>query len=109
MSVAFRIKRTDNVATLLGGVEAGSQVRVRCEGEESTLLCREAIAEGHKIAVCEIAAGCGVLKYGTAIGTATADISPGDWVHLHNCRSNVDTRSSSLDVHSGASTDVGYE
>ena len=44
---------------------------------------------GHKIASSTISAGSPVHKFGQLIGFATADIAPGDWVHLHNL-ANVD-------------------
>ncbi len=39
---------------------------------------------GHKIASRAIPVGGRVIKYGQTIGFATADITPGDWVHTHN-------------------------
>jgi len=36
------------------------------------------------------------------IGIATRRIEPGEWVHLHNCRSQLDERSGSFDVQTGA-------
>lgn len=44
------------------------------------------IPAGHKIARSAIAAGEPVVKYGDPIGTATADIQPGEWVHSHNMK-----------------------
>ncbi|MEY4984069.1 MAG: hypothetical protein RIR62_2335 [Pseudomonadota bacterium] len=46
-----------------------------------------AIPMAHKIARRPIGAGETVLKYGLPIGIATADIAPGDHVHVHNIRS----------------------
>ncbi|WP_420393677.1 UxaA family hydrolase [Acuticoccus sp.] len=39
---------------------------------------------GHKVAIRAIPAGGDVVKYGVVIGRATADIAPGDHVHVHN-------------------------
>ena len=50
-----------------------------------------------------------VVKFGVRIGHATAAIRAGDWVHLHNCASDVDERSGTLDLHTGATTDTKYE
>ncbi|TGN68236.1 altronate dehydratase [Paracoccus liaowanqingii] len=44
----------------------------------------EAIPAGHKIALCPIAAGEPVLKYGQVIGTATQAIAAGAHVHVQN-------------------------
>jgi hypothetical protein len=43
------------------------------------------------------------------IGSASRDIAPGEWVHLHNCVSRFDERSKTLDVQTGAVTDTIYE
>src|SRR3546814_14357081 len=43
-----------------------------------------AVERGHKIALAPIARGEAVTKYGFSIGTATADIAPGEHVHSHN-------------------------
>lgn len=66
----LRIHETDNVAVALG------------EGE--------AVARGHKVALCDIAEGETVIKYGAPIGRATRDIKAGEWVHTHNLRSHLD-------------------
>lgn len=42
---------------------------------------------GHKVAVVDIAQGADVIEYGQRVGTATAEISKGDYVHTHNVRS----------------------
>lgn len=42
---------------------------------------------GHKIALTQLAAGADVVEYGVRIGVASADIAPGDYVHVHNVRS----------------------
>ena len=109
VAVAFQLNSSDNVATLLADAEAGSRIVIRGEEALPELTAREAIREGHKVALFSIAEGESIVKYGTSIGTATRAVAPGDWVHLHNCRSNYDTRSSTLDIETGASTDVRYE
>jgi altronate dehydratase small subunit len=52
------------------------------------IVPQDRIPTGHKIAVRLIAAGQKVFKYGAAIGSATCDILPGEYVHLHNLRSD---------------------
>lgn len=105
---AFQVKPADNVATLLEDAPAGGRVEVLgpapCVAEP-----REPLELGHKIALREIPAGESVVKYGVPIGIATRPIHPGDWVHLHNCASRVDERSSTLDVSTGATTDMAYD
>jgi len=109
----FQIHSADNVATALDDIAAGP---VEWLGEtaalkgtlsnESQLEAREPIARGHKIALVEIAAGAAILKFGVRIGHATQPIRRGAWVHLHNLGSDLDVRSGTLDLHSGAPTDT---
>lgn len=51
---------------------------------EESIVCRQAIPPGHKVAVKSIAVGQPVRRYGQIIGFATATIEPGDHVHTHN-------------------------
>ena len=44
---------------------------------------------GHKIAVCDIAKGADIIKYGYPIGIATADIKAGESVHSHNMKTGL--------------------
>ena len=44
---------------------------------------------GHKIALVATALGAPVIKFGAVIGHATADISPGEHVHLHNLQGGL--------------------
>lgn len=105
---AYRINQQDNVATLLAPSGPG-EVAVIGETDLHQVHLPEAVAEGHKVALRAIPRGQAVLKYAVPIGEATADIAVGAWVHLHNCRSFLDERSSHLDLESGAPTDVTYE
>ena len=97
----------DNVATMLNDAEPGV-VRVLGEAKVAMVEAAEAIAAGHKVALCPIVAGEPVVKYGVTIGLASADIAAGAWVHTHNCRSRLDERSHTLDRHTGAPTDTHY-
>lgn len=54
------------------------------------LTATDTIPAGHKIALCDIAKGAYIVKYGQIIGRATANISKGDWVHSHNVCSHLD-------------------
>lgn len=58
--------------------------------EDNVLVVLEengSIEFGHKIARYDIARGQNIIKYGSPIGIATANIARGDWVHTHNVRS----------------------
>ena len=45
--------------------------------------------DGHKYALCNIACGDDVIKYGFPIGHATCDIAVGEHVHTHNVKTNL--------------------
>jgi len=103
---AFQIQITDNVATLLDATTAGP-VEIIGAGADA-VAALEAIPPGHKIALCNIHANQAVMKYGARIGHAIRDIKSGEWVHLHNLASDLDERSGSLDLNSGAPTDTDH-
>lgn len=99
----FQIQPQDNVATLLD--DGSDTVRVLgAQPQEIQLL--EKIAPGHKVALRDIAVDEAVIKFGVRIGRASRSIKRGAWVHLHNLASDLDERSGTLDLHSGAPTDT---
>ena len=103
MPHCFQINAADNVATLL---DDGSDA-VRIIGAQSgELSLHEKINRGHKVALKDIATGEAIVKFGVRIGHATQPIQRGAWVHLHNLASDLDVRSGTLDLHSGAPTDT---
>ena len=77
----IRIHPRDNVAVTLHAVPKGTVF--------AGVTAREDIPQGHKMALAAIPAGENVVKYGFAIGHATADILPGMWVHTHNMATNL--------------------
>ena len=81
----IKINPADNVAVALRAVAQGTACTV--EGAQVTVLCN--IPQGHKIALCDIAGGENVIKYGFSIGHATEDIAVGQWVHTHNMTTNL--------------------
>ena len=84
MKPALIISDRDNVATALEALEAGRSIEIAGR----TIVLREPIPSGHKIALVDIAAGDAVVKYGSAIGMATATIPKGAHVHTHNLASS---------------------
>jgi altronate dehydratase small subunit len=108
MKKGFRIHASDNVATLLTDVD-NEEIEIVGAPTGDPIYCCEPIRFGHKVAVFDIAVNSGVMKYGVVIGIATEAIQAGQWVHLHNCRSQLDERSGTLDLHTGAAQDVRYE
>ena len=83
MNPAIVISSADNVATALEPIVAGQTVTAG--GASVTAV--EAIPRGHKIALTFIRSGEIVMKYGNAIGTASANIEAGAHVHTHNVAS----------------------
>ncbi len=47
------------------------------------------LENGHKYALRDIKAGENIIKYGSPIGHATANIKKGDHVHTHNLKTNL--------------------
>ena len=78
----IKINPADNVAVALSALKKGD-VRLG-------VTLPEDVPMGHKFALSAIREGGNVIKYGSPIGRATADIAPGEWVHTHNVRTNLD-------------------
>lgn len=76
MKTALRIHPTDHVAVALTDLKAGD--------EACGLHLLQDVPAGHKLALTHLSSGDTVIKYGSPIGYATADIQPGEWVHTHN-------------------------
>lgn len=74
----------DNVATMLKEINAGESFQYAVNGNKSTLIAKQIIPFGHKIAIKPILPSEHVVKYGQVIGAATTHISPGEHVHVHN-------------------------
>ena len=83
-----KINSADNVAVVVAeeGLQRGDRVAI--DGCEIEL--RDDIARGHKFALCDMAAGQQVVKYGYPIGHLTASVSAGEWVHSHNLITDLD-------------------
>jgi galactarate dehydratase len=74
--LTIRMQPRDNVAIVAnhGGLPAGTHL-------PDGLHLRDAVPQGHKVALVDIPAKGAVLRYGIAIGYALKDISAGSWVH----------------------------
>jgi len=101
---AFQIQPQDNVATLIDDAPAGAIELIGANRGE--IVATEKIKRGHKVALRDIAVSEALIKFGVRIGHATKPIAHGAWVHLHNLASDLDDRSGTLDLHSGAPTDT---
>lgn len=80
----LRLSSTDNVAVALRKIAAGDELRLGA----LNLRALDEVPMAHKIAICPIAVGEKVLKFGVPIGTATMAIPRGALVHVHNIRSD---------------------
>ena len=83
---AVRVHPTDDVAVAVDPLEPGDVITV---GDE-TVNVREAVPAGHKVALRAMRAGDVVHKYGWAIGALTRDVEPGDWIHSHNLKTQLE-------------------
>ncbi len=74
--LTIRMQPKDNVAIVAndGGLPAGT---VLPDG----LTLRDAVPQGHKVALVDLPAGSAVLRYGIPIGYALKDIPSGSWVN----------------------------
>jgi altronate hydrolase len=78
----LRLHPTDDVVIARRSSAAG-EGWTSSDGRVS-VVAKDKIDLGHKLAVRAVPAGGPVRKYGQLIGYATKEIQPGDWVHLHN-------------------------
>ncbi|MGF0034367.1 UxaA family hydrolase [Bariatricus sp. SGI.154] len=85
MQTFLKIHPDDKVAVALKPLFHGDVLTV--DGINITLL--EDIPQGHKFALCPLAANEPVIKYGSPIGLATQDIKPGTWIHTHNMKTGL--------------------
>ena len=76
-----KVHPDDNVAIVVnaGGLKAGTHF-------DSGLVLTEDVPEAHKISLSDIKAGEGIIRYGSVIGYAEADIPKGSWVHEERMR-----------------------
>lgn len=74
----------DNVLVVIAPVSAGDILPVA----GGTVPAREGITIGHKVARHALAIGDKVIKYGAPIGSMTATAQAGEWVHMHNMKSD---------------------
>ena len=84
---AILLNVKDDVATALTDLSTGESISTALDAVSVTTVLRENIKFGHKYALRDIRVGENILKYGLPIGKALSDIRTGEWVHVHNCRS----------------------
>jgi altronate dehydratase small subunit len=74
----------DNVCTAIAPISSGTTLQIYGD----TVVIKQNIPLGFKIAGSNIATNGAIMKYGVSIGSATRDISLGELVHLHNMKSD---------------------
>ena len=79
----LKINDNDNVVVALQTLPQGTEITL--EGGQSVTAIEE-IPAGHKMAICDIAEGSEVVKYGYRIGNAKEAIQTGAWIHTHNVK-----------------------
>ena len=105
---AFQIERADNVCTTLSDVNRERCILRDKPNPSDHHRFFQKWLKGTKLRCGASRRSMAVIKYGVEIGIATQMIEPGEWVHLHNCKSKYDERSSTLDLETGAPTDTPY-
>lgn len=87
MSRVLVLDDRDNVATCMAEMKAGDTTEVTAQKERWRISFHDAIPFGHKVSLCDIDAGDGIVKYGEVIGKASRRIKAGEHVHVHNVES----------------------
>lgn len=85
MKEFIKINPKDNVLIALRDYKKGEHIFL----ENIDLELKEDIGRGHKIALCSIKTDENIIKYGMPIGHALSDIQKGEWVHVHNTKTNL--------------------
>lgn len=81
-AIVFESK--DNTAVALTDLPKSTGLELKAGNETRRVVLSEPITYQHKFSIVPIKAGQQILKYGQVIGEATADIGPGEHVHIHN-------------------------
>ena len=84
---AVVLNSKDNVATALTDLQAGEVVEMEVDKGAISVTLVDSIPFGHKFSLTNIKLDLPIMKCGEIIGKATADIKPGQHVHVHNVAS----------------------
>jgi hypothetical protein len=80
----IRLAANDNVLIATRDLQPG-----RCSTASGEIVrLSSTVPLGHKVASRVLEPGDKVVRYAMAIGSATAPIGAGDWVHTHNLASD---------------------
>lgn len=81
----LRIHPADNVAVAITPLAKGESLTI----DGRTVTAAEDIPAGHKIALCDLAAGDDVIKYGYPIGHLRMAKHQGDWLNEQHIQTNL--------------------
>ena len=81
---AILLHPDDNILVVIAPIAAGERVEV--DGNE--ILVTQDVNVGHKLARRPLTPGDKVLKYGAPIGSMIKPVTAGEWVHMHNLKSD---------------------
>jgi len=84
-SAVILLHPSDNVVVCRRNVVAGERIVIDGCGE---LVAQANIETGHKMARIDLRPKDKVIKYGAPIGSVTQAARAGEWVHLHNMKSD---------------------
>ncbi|MFM2484765.1 UxaA family hydrolase [Celerinatantimonas yamalensis] len=85
MQSVIQIHPQDNVLVALAELHAGDVITH--QGEQIKLV--NDIPRGHKFALCDMAQGDQVIKYGQSIGHTLSPVAQGEHLHAHNLKTNL--------------------
>lgn len=89
MMKLIHIHPDDNVAVALSDIRRSESVTA----DGVTVMSADDIQRGHKIALRDIPEGGKIIKYGYPIGHASRSIKAGEWVHVHNVKTDLSEKS----------------
>jgi len=75
----------DNVVVCRRAVTKGEHIVI---DSLIDVIARQSVDIGHKIARVDLPPAAKVIKYGVPIGSITAAVRAGEWIHLHNMKSD---------------------
>jgi altronate hydrolase len=85
MEKIIRISTRDNVAVALKNLEKNEIITLN----DIKIKIKNYIERGHKFSIKPIPKQENIIKYGFPIGKAVCDILPGEFVHIHNMKTNL--------------------
>lgn len=86
MKKYLRINENDNVVVAMSDLMSGDVIK----DDEIEVVIKEDVKRGHKVAIKRIDENENIIKYGAPIGHAIKTILPGEVVHTHNTKTNLE-------------------